>query len=97
MVPGGITHVIEIIVFAASTDALLSGGCALVWTLIKAQKDILKLIHACIGKQQCRVIPGNNGARGHNLMPFGGKKIEVGFANFGNFHTLNYGIDRILG
>jgi hypothetical protein len=31
------------------------------------------------------------------LMPFGSKKIEVGLAYFGNFHTLNYGIDRILG
>jgi hypothetical protein len=30
-------------------------------------------------------------------MPFSGKKIEVGLANFGNFHILNYGIDRILG
>jgi hypothetical protein len=30
-------------------------------------------------------------------VPFGSKKIEVGLANFGYFHTLNYGIDPILG
>jgi len=55
------------------------------------------LIHACVGKQQGRIISGHYGARWDNLMTFAGEEIQVGLANLGDFHVKNYRIGPNLG
>ena len=50
MVTGCVAHVIQIIMFATSPDALLGSCSAGIGALIKAQKHVFKLIHPCISK-----------------------------------------------
>jgi hypothetical protein len=51
-----VSHVLKIIVFSADPHALLAGGRAPVWSPFLAQKHILELVHASVGKQQCWIV-----------------------------------------
>ena len=56
-----VADVIKVVVLAAGADALLRGRCA-VQRLIKAQEVGLELVHTGIGKEQRRIVLGNDRA-----------------------------------
>ena len=59
MVARGVADVFQIVVLAAGAQAALRGGRAAVGALVLAQKHVLELHHAGVGKQQGRIIAGN--------------------------------------
>ena len=59
VVAGGVADVFQIVVLAACADAFLCGGGAAVGALVKTEKNVFKLVHACVGKQQGGVVVGN--------------------------------------
>ncbi len=56
---GGAADLLEVVVFAARAHALLRGRGARVIAALAAQKHVLELVHAGIGKKQSRVIRRN--------------------------------------
>ena len=66
--------------------ALLGGNGAHIRSLLETQKCLLELIHARIGKKQCRIIGRHQGARFNPGMTLGLKITEESFANVGRFH-----------
>ena len=71
---------------AAGAHAFLRGGGARVAALVKAEEDILELIHPGVGKQQGWVIVRHQRAGGNDLVTLGGEKVEELLADFGGFH-----------
>src|SRR5882762_3517606 len=59
VVPGRVTHVLQVIVLAAGAYAALAGGGAQVVTLLPAEEHVLELHHAGVGKEQRRVVAGH--------------------------------------
>ena len=53
-----------------------------------AQKQILKLIHTCVGKHQCWIILDHQWCRRHCFMLFAFKKLNEGFTNLLSVHNL---------
>ena len=86
MVSGGVSHIFQIVVFTACAHALLGGNGAHIRSLLETQKCLLELIHARIGKKQCRIIGRHQGARFNPGMTLGLKITEESFANVGRFH-----------
>ncbi len=78
----GVADIFQIIVFAAGTHALLAGGGAGVRALVETEKDVLELVHACVGKEQGRVAGRHERARCDHLMALGGEKIQESLADF---------------
>ena len=68
VVPRGMAHVLEIVVLAADPHAFLAGGGAAVGALFVAEEDILELVHAGVGKQQRRIVEGDQGGAGNDLV-----------------------------
>ncbi len=68
MVVGVVTHLLQVVVFATHTKALLGVGYP--WVLHRgvAQDDILELVHTGIGEHQGGVILDDHGCRWHNLV-----------------------------
>ena len=56
MVTGGVAHLVQVIVFATGTDTTLGGNGARNRALLCTQKYVLELNHACVGKQQGRIV-----------------------------------------
>src|SRR5579871_4845812 len=81
MVPPRKPDVLEIIVLPTRTHTLLRAGRPRVIPLLRAQEDILKLIHPCIGKQQRRIIRRHQRRRVHPPMPLALKKPQKIFPN----------------
>ena len=69
------THFFQIVVFATNAQAFLRVGRTGVWGSLVAQKVVLKLVHARIGKQQCGVVFYHNGSARHDGVALLGKKI----------------------
>jgi len=88
MVARGVTDVFQIVVLAAGAQAALRGGRAGVVALVLAQKHVLELHHAGIGKQQGRIIAGNQARGAHDRMALGFVKLEEFIADFGRVHVL---------
>ena len=59
VVPSGITHIFEIVVFTASTDTFLGSARTRIGTLLKTQKRLLKLVHPRVGEQKGGIVVGN--------------------------------------
>ena len=72
---GGITDVFQIIVLAARANAALGRGCANIVALLCTEKQIFKLHHSGIGKQQSGVIPGYQTTTRHNTVLLAGKVV----------------------
>ena len=83
--------------FSTSANTFLGACSPVIGALIKTQKYVFKLIHACISKEQSRVITRYYGARRNDLVAFFGKEIQVSLANLGDFHTDNYRTRNRLG
>ena len=56
MVTGSVADVFQVVVFAACAYAFLRGSGAVVGAFVKAEEYVFKLVHACVGKQQGRVV-----------------------------------------
>ncbi|EKD36680.1 MAG: hypothetical protein ACD_75C01413G0001 [uncultured bacterium] len=59
MVPGGVSDIFQIVVLAAGPDTPLTGNCPHIITFLLTHKHGLELHHACIGKEQRRVVFGD--------------------------------------
>ena len=56
-VAGG--YLFHVVAFAAGAHAFLGGAGAKVVALLAAKKNILELVHSRVGKQQRRIVSGN--------------------------------------
>ena len=70
VMPRGITDVLQVVVLAAGTYALLRRGGAHIGTLVETEENVLELVHPGVGKQQRRVVVWHQRARGDDLMAF---------------------------
>ena len=68
-------YIADTIIIATGAQATLAAGSTHVWTLVLAEEYILELHHAGVGKQQRRVVAGNQEAGRHDSMPLGGEVI----------------------
>jgi hypothetical protein len=73
-------------VLAAYPKAFLGIGNAWMGCLPVAEEIILKLVHACVGEHQSRVVLHYYWCRRHNLVAFGSEKIQKGAAYLGTGH-----------
>ena len=83
----GVSNVLQVIVLAASTHALLAAGGAGIGALLQAQEAVLELVHAGVGEQQCRVVGRNQRAGGNAGVPLFFKETEEGFTDVCAFHN----------
>ena len=67
VVPGGLAHVVQIVVLAARPYAFLAGGGAGRRGILDPDENVLELVHAGVGKQKRRVVLGDDrgAVRGH--------------------------------
>ncbi len=63
-----LAHIVEVVVLAAGSDALLRIGRALVRPRACAEKYVFELIHAGVGEQQGRVVMRHDAAGRHGCM-----------------------------
>src|SRR6185295_11829956 len=84
--PRGLSHFVEIIVFAAGANTLLRRRGAHVLALLRTQKDVLELIHARVCEEQRRIVGGQEGRRAHTRVPVLLKIPQKSFANFVTSH-----------
>ena len=75
-----ITHVFQVVVLATGADTTLGAGCTGVIPGFTAQKHILELVHARVGKQQGRVIVGHQRGGRHLGVSLAGEVIQKGLA-----------------
>ena len=75
VVPGGLAHVVQIVVLAARPYAFLAGSGARRRGILDPDENVLELVHAGVGEQKRRVILGDDrgAVRGH--MPPGNEKF----------------------
>src|SRR5690606_38649958 len=86
--------VLQVVVLAAGTHALLAGGGAGVGTLLQAEEAVLELVHACVGEQQGRVVRRDQRAGSDTGVPFFFEEAQEGFTDFCAFHRGIHGIRR---
>ena len=68
--PRGSSHVLQVVVLAPNSQALLRGHCAGIVALLLPQKDLFELHHARVGEQQARVVPwGTRGEESTGVWP----------------------------
>ena len=88
VVTGGVTDVVQVIVLATGTHALLAGGGTGVATLFQTEEAVLELVHAGVGEQQGRVVVRNQRAGRDAGVPLLFEEAEEGFTDFCAFHGL---------
>src|SRR6266699_1833406 len=74
-------HIFQVVVFAASADALLRRRRSRVIPFFEAQKNVLELVHPRIRKQQCRVPMRHQRRTAHPPVPLALKEAEKGLAD----------------
>ena len=82
VVARGVADIVEVIVLAPCTHALLRGGGAAVGPGLGAGEDVLELHHAGIGEHQRRVVARHERARVHDLVPVRGEIVQKLRADF---------------
>ena len=87
VVARGIAHVLEIVVFAAGPHAALARGGAQVVAPFPAEKHVLELHHAGVGKEKGRVVAGHERARGHDHVAERAEKVEKRAAHLRGAHV----------
>jgi len=76
MVPRCITDVIQVVVFTTRPYTTLASYRPRIAPVFTEGKTVLKLNHACIGKQQRWVITGHKGRRLNDRMTFAFEVIQ---------------------
>ena len=89
VVAARVADVFEIVVLAAGANALLGSRGAGIIAFLNAEKNVLELVHAGVGKQQRRIVGGNQGRGMHNAVVPRGKVIEELLANFVTGHSVS--------
>ena len=84
--PGGATDVLEIVVLAPRSDALLGGDRPLVGALLLAEEDALELHHPRVGEEEGGVLGRHEGRRAHHGMPVAREVVEKLLAKLGSGH-----------
>ena len=85
-------HVLQIVVLAAHTHALLGSGGAVVGALVHAQEHVLELDHSRVGQEQRGVVVRHQAATVHDRMLVLVEKVQKKLANFvgrQTFHGLS--------
>jgi hypothetical protein len=82
MVSGRLPHILQIVVFSSSSNALLGGNGPFVIASLFGQKDTLELNHSSVGKKEGRIFLGNQRGAGDDAMPSLCKVCEKGFSDF---------------
>ena len=94
--PSGVADILEVVVFSTGTYTALRCDRTLVFALVGAEKHILELHHAGIGKQQRRIVAGDERGTRHNLVAALAEKLEERppqlVAGHG-FHNNGFGMD----
>ena len=54
--PSGFSHFVQVVMLAAGAQTLLRRAGAHIIALLQTKEHILELIHAGVGKKQCRII-----------------------------------------
>ena len=78
----GKADIFKVVVLAAGADALLRGGRARVFALLRAQKQIFELVHAGVGEEQRRIVGRHQRGRVHAAVPLRLKKAQKQLADF---------------
>ena len=81
VVPPREADVLQIVVLAARAHALLRARRPRVVALLRAQEDVLELIHPRVGKQQRRIVRRHQRRRVHAAVPLALKKPQKIFPN----------------
>ena len=76
MVAGGVADVFQVVVFAACAYAFLRGSGAVVGAFVEAEEYVFKLVHACVGKQQGRVVVWHERGRADDGVAFRFEKFQ---------------------
>ncbi|OQA17746.1 MAG: hypothetical protein BWY63_02281 [Chloroflexi bacterium ADurb.Bin360] len=84
-------HIIQVVVLAGDTHTFLRISSARVGATACAEKDILELIHTCIGEEQGGVILRHKIRAWHNGVPAFGKVIQERLADFCACQFLSHG------
>src|SRR5271157_1260470 len=88
-VAGRAADLFEIVMLAAGADALLGRAGAVVVALLAAEKNVLELIHAGVGKQKREVVCRNQRRRADNAMVALSKEIEEPAPNLIRLHMMS--------
>ncbi|MNF43853.1 hypothetical protein D3C84_249540 [compost metagenome] len=88
VVARGVADVLQVVVLAAGTHALLAGGGAGVGALFQAEEAVLELVHAGVGEQQGRIVRRDQRTGGDTGVPLLFEEAEEGFTDFCAFHGL---------
>ncbi len=83
---GIVPHLVEVVVFPRNTQTLLCVGHTRIFRRAVAQKNILELVHARIGKHQCRVILYDHRCRRDDGMLLAPEKFQESFPYLIRFH-----------
>ena len=86
MVVGVVTHCLQVVMLTTDTQALLRVRHTSIFDRVVTQDDVLKLIHACIGKHQCRVVFDYHRSTRYNMVPLRCHKIQEGLSDFFTCH-----------
>ena len=86
VVARGVAHVVQVIVLAARTDALLRGRRA-IERLVQTQEVGLELVHAGVREEKRRIVLRHHRARLHHRVALALKEFEVSRTNLGCRHV----------
>ena len=81
VVAGGITHIVQVIVFTPRTHTFLRRGGTPIWPRLGGGEDVLELHHARIGEHQGGIVMGHQGGGVDNFVPRRLKIIQEGLAD----------------
>ncbi len=84
--PGGTSHLVEVVVLAACPNARLTSGRAGVIALFPAEKDILELVHAGVREHERRITTGNDRRSGNPAVSVPFEITEKSFSNIVREH-----------
>ncbi len=96
VMPGGFADFVEVVVLAAGAYALLRRSGAHVLALLRAQEDVLKLIHSRVREQQCRIVGRQERRRTHRRVPVLLKVPQKSFANFVTSHIIRVYLTSVV-
>src|SRR5215216_2400225 len=86
VMPGRFANLVEVVVLAACTYALLRRGGAQVLALFRSQENVLGLIHARVREEQRRIVGGQEGRGTHRRVSVLLKILQKCFSNFVTSH-----------
>ncbi len=87
VVARGVAHVVEVVVLAAGSDALLRRRGARVRALVEAEEHVLELVHPGVREEQRRIVARHHRRRGHDRVALGFEELQEGRTDFCGFHS----------